>query len=165
MHPHRLHLLSLALLVVACHDERPSPHVYASPPPRTAPAVAGVSAPELPLGAKGPGAQITSVLDAATGTPASLGAAKGTLSVLGVVALGPGNWGDGADMRMDLAVRGTRELTIAHALGSPAPKVVAHAFELPVDSLGAGTYSIRVRLLRAGSRVVVESVPVFLTVP
>ncbi|MEO7769557.1 MAG: hypothetical protein ABIX19_00920 [Gemmatimonadaceae bacterium] len=119
----------------------------------------------LPLGTKGPGAEITSVVDASTGTPAPLTAATGTLSVLGVVALGPGNWREAADLQMQLAVRGRRDTTLVLALGSPPPVMMAHAFEVAVDRLGAGNYSMRVRLVGRSSRVVAESGPVFMTVP
>ncbi len=120
--------------------------------------------PELPLGTKGPGAQIRSVLDAATGIPISLTSAAGTVDVMALVALGPGDWSS-SRVHADLAIRGTRDTTVALHLGSPPPSMVAHAFRVSLDALGPGRYSMRARVVGDGRGVLVESAPVFLVVP
>lgn len=160
--------LLFAPLLVACQGERPNPHVYASPAPR-ATAAAGTGAatapvPEAPLGSQGPGARLTSVLDAVTGAPVALSSATGAVDVMALVALGPGSW-QGLRVSMDLAIKGTRDTALVWELGTPAPLMAAHAFRVELGALGPGRYSMRARLLRGGSEVVVESAPLFFQVP
>ena len=158
-------LLALAPLLAACHDERPDTHVYSAPAPRQAARGTGAAASvELPLGAMGPGAQITSVLNAATGIPVSLVATAGIVDVMAVVALGPDPLRFG-DVRADLAISGPRDTILDLELGSPPPSMIAHPFRISVDALGPGSYSMRARLKRVSGAVVVESAPVFFTVP
>src|SRR5688500_9422141 len=108
----------MTLILAACHDKPRDAHVFASPPPRRPPAPPVAAAPDLPLGSKGPGAVVVSVLDSATGTPVSLTAATGTLEVLTLSALGPGDWSSTGNAHVDLAVLGRRDTVLTHPLGA-----------------------------------------------
>jgi hypothetical protein len=158
-------LLSI-VLVLACHDERPNSHVYSAPPPRPASVAVPTTTPtpDLPLGTSGPGASITSVLDAATGAPVALNNARGTVDVMALAALGPGDWSASDEVRVELAVRGTRDTTLLLELGPHPSTVVAHPFRLSLGALGAGRYSFTLRLLLDRKTLLVESAPVFIMV-
>jgi hypothetical protein len=159
-------VLLFSVLVLACHDERPDSHVYSAPPPRPSPVAVTPAAPtpDVPLGTSGPGASITSVLDAATGAPVALNDARGTIDVMALAALGPGDWSASDEVRVELAVRGTRDTTLLLKLGPRPSTVVAHPFRLSLGALGAGHYSFRLRLLLDRTTLLVESAPVFLLV-
>jgi hypothetical protein len=154
------------IALVACHDERPSPHVYGSPPPtspRAAATAASMSAPELPIGTIGPGARLVSISDAATGIPVALGSIADSVDVLTLVAFGPnsGPWRKGG--HVELVVRGgTMDTTLVLRLDSPAPSIVAHTFR--VAGLKSGRYTSVVRLRASTGRVIAESVPLYLEV-
>jgi hypothetical protein len=156
--------LLLLWLAMACHDDRPNNHVYASPPPKTVPAPAAPIVDEAPLGTNGPGARITSVLDATTGAPVALTNVVGDVDVMTLAALGPGNLGEAEDVRVELVIRGSRDTTLTLPLGRPAPRMIAHAFRLPAGVLGRGQSTVRARLVAGKARVVVESTPIFASV-
>jgi len=157
--------LSLSLLSLGC--DRPSQHVYSSPPP-PAKLPAGATpaitrAPELPLGAMGPEARLVAVADAATGAPVALGSITDSVDVLTLVAFGPAEWTARDGGRVELDVRGpTLDTTLVHVLGAPAPSVAAHSFRL--TGLKAGRHSIAVRLRMTDGRVLAQSIPLALDV-
>lgn len=107
--------------------------------------------------------------DADTGVPASLTNISTTFQVMSVVARGKYDYPPGALVYIDVAVRGTNDTTIAFYMGSPAPSIIAHSFEVPVarggqPGLRAGSYSARVRLM-VNERPMVSSAPIYFTVP
>lgn len=162
---HRWFVRAFALIaLIACHDERPSPHVYSSPPPpspKVAATPASATAPELPIGTIGPGARLLSVSDAATGAPVALGNIADSVDVLTLVAFGPnsGPWRNGG--HVELVVRGgSMDTTLVLRLDSPAPSVVAHTFR--IAGLKIGRYMSVVRLRASTGRVIAESTPVYL---
>jgi hypothetical protein len=154
------------IALVACHDERPSPHVFASPPPpspKAAGAPATPSAPELPIGTTAPDARLVSISDAATGAPVALGSIADSVDVLTLVSFGPNSerWRNGG--HVELRVRnGSMDTTLVLQLDSPAPSVVAHAFR--VAGLKIGRYTSVVRLRAGTGRVIAESTPLYLEV-
>ena len=155
----------LTLLAMGC--DRPSEHVYRSPAP-PAPLPAGATraitkAPEIPLGAMGPGAQLLAVTDAATGTPVALQSITDSIDVLTVVAFGPAEWMAKEGGRVELEVHGTSsDTTNVHALGAPAPSIAAYTFRL--TSLKAGRYSSVLRLRATNGNVLAASLPLILEV-
>ncbi len=156
---------AVSLLAVAACD-RPSQHVYSSPPPPQSSAVATPatpSVPELPIGAMAPGARLVSITDAATGTPVSLGAIVDSIDVLTLVAFGPGDWMAREGGRVELALKGpSRDTLMVSHLGAPAPSIAAHTFRVP--ALRPGRYSTTVRLRMTDGRVIAESIPLWLEV-
>jgi hypothetical protein len=158
--------LSLSFLLVSC--DRPSQHVYSSPPPASPKLPAGTTpaisrAPELPLGAMGPDAQLVAVADAATGAPVALGSITDSVDVLTLVTFGPAEWTAREGGRVELAVRGPSiDTTLVRALGKPAPSVAAQSFRL--TGLKVGRYTTVVRLRLTDGRVLAESIPLALDV-
>ena len=151
------------IALIACHDERPSKHVYGSPPPQSPRVAATPAAPELPIGTIGPGARLVSISDAATGAPVGLGSIADSVDVLTLVAFGPNSGSSRNGGRVELVVRGgTMDTTLVLRLESPAPSIVAHTFR--VAGLKSGRYTSVVRLRASTGRVIAESIPLYLEV-
>src|SRR5436190_1299809 len=106
----RRRVAAAAMTVVSLGCERPSQHVYSSPPPpRSLPAgtTPALSTPlEIAFGSMGPGAQLVSVTDAATGVPVALGSITDSVDVLTLVSFGPGESLARLGGRVELDVRG-----------------------------------------------------------
>jgi hypothetical protein len=157
-------IVVLALMaLVAC--ERPSSHVYGSPPPQPKPTgtPASPTMPDLPLGTTGPGARLVAISDAATGAPIPLGSIADSIDVLTLVAFGPvaGLSRDGG--RVELALRGSSmDTTLVLPLEAPAPIIVAHPFR--IAGLKAGRYTAVVRLRMIHGQVIAESIPTYFEV-
>ena len=150
----------LSFASVGC--DRPSKHVYSSPPPQRplpAGATPALSTPlEIPFGTMGPGAQLVSVTDAATGVPVALGSITDSVDVLTLVAFGPDAALARVGGRVEFEVRGQAvDTTMVRQLGAPAPSVAANTFRL--TGLKSGRYSTVVRLRMTGGHVLAESIP------
>jgi hypothetical protein len=155
------------MLLAGAACDRPSNHVYSSPPPtpqRPAGTVPAISqAPEIPLGALGPGARLVSINDAATGAPVALGSITDSVDVLTLVAFGPAQWLAREGGRVELTMRGqTFDTTLVRSLGAPAPTIAAHTFR--VGGLKVGRYSGVVRLTSTNGSVLAESIPLLIEV-
>lgn len=165
----RTSLLTVALLLCACHDD--GPHTFHTPAP--APARTPVSAPqpaplELPLGTNGPEARILTVVDSATGAPITLTDIAAPFSVMTIVARGPGRWQPDASARIELELRGLSHAVLALPLTEPTPVIIAHAFSVGrSDSAGsglrAGNYVVQVKLVMRESNPLAASLPIYLT--
>ncbi len=161
----RVAALLLPFLAMSC--DRPSEHVYSSPPPRpplpsgAAPAIS--TSPEIPLGAMGPGVRLVSVTDAATGAPIATGRITDSVDVLTLVAFGPAEWTSREGGRVELELRGpSTDTTYVHLLGVPAPSIAAHTFRL--TGLQAGRYSSVLRLRMTSGHVLAATIPMVLEV-
>lgn len=158
--------LLVSFLLAGC--DRPSQHVYSSPPPPSPKLPAGTtpaisSAPELPFGVMGPEARFVAIADAATGAPVALGSIADSVDVLTLVTFGPAQWTAREGGRVELQVRGPSvDTTLVRALGAPAPSIAAHTFRL--TGLKVGRYSNVVRLRTTGGRVLAESIPLAIDV-
>lgn len=158
----RCRALAPLLSLVSLSCDQPSKHVYSSPPPRR-PLPAGttpaLSTPlEIPFGSMGPGAQIVSVTEAATGLPVALGSITDSVNVLTLVAFGPGDALARQGGRVELHVRGqVSDTTLVRALGRPAPSIAANTFRL--SGLPEGRFTIVVRLRMTDGHVLAESIP------
>jgi hypothetical protein len=151
------------IALIACHDERPSKHVYGSPPSQSPRVAATPAPPELPIGTIGPGAQLVSVSDAATGAPVGLSNIADSVDVLTLVAFGPHSVSPRNEGRVELAVHGASlDTTLVLRLESPAPSLVAHTFR--VAGLKSGRYTSVVLLRASTGRVIAESIPLYLEV-
>jgi hypothetical protein len=155
--------------LVACHDERPSPHVYSSPPPTPPKVAAGPATPrgpEVQIGTTGAEARITAVVDAATGAPIALTNISQPIEVMTLVARGPGR-PPSENARVDLLMHGTEEAMQTLVLDAPASTIVAHSFSVPVAGNGrtglrAGRYTVQVRIVGGDGRVLASSAPIYL---
>jgi len=161
-------LLFLPCALLSCRDETRARHVYRAAPPVAAPPITAVtSAPDIPIGALGPGARIEGVTAVATGTPMALDAVTASINVLTLAARGPHR------SRIEratllLALRGTSDTTLSLILDVPAPSIIAHAFRIPVRTDGTlglrtGRYTAQVHLV-AGGDTIASSIPLHLTV-
>ena len=149
------------LALLGC--ERPSPHVYSSPPPRGAAVPVAPTMPELPIGSIGPGARIVAISDAVTGAPVALGSLTDSIDVLTLVAFGPATNASRDGGRVELVLRGSpMDTTLALHLDVPAPSVVAHVFR--VAGLKVGRYTVVVRLRTSGGQVLAETIPLYMEV-
>ncbi|MDB4891690.1 MAG: hypothetical protein JWL61_3545 [Gemmatimonadetes bacterium] len=148
-------------------DRPSSQHTYSSPappPPIPAGATSAITtAPEIPLGAMGPGARLVSVTDAATGVPVALGSITDSIDVLTLVAFGPAEWTSREGGRVELELRGpSTDTTYVHILGTPAPSIAAHTFR--ITGLKVGRYSSVIRLRMTSGHVLAASIPLALEV-
>jgi hypothetical protein len=152
-------ITALALLMtLAC--ERQSPHVYSSPPPSPPNAAKGAttaSAPDIPMGAIGPGARLVAIADAATGVPVALGNIIDSIDVLTLAAFGPSAGASRDGGRVELVVHGyAMDTTLVLPLSAPASNVVAHAFR--IAGLKPGRYTAVVRLRTRSGQPIAESI-------
>ncbi|MDB4913172.1 MAG: hypothetical protein JWM95_816 [Gemmatimonadetes bacterium] len=165
----RISWFLLVLIVLGCRDNQR--HVFQAPRPPAPSGCASASvaaAPDVPIGSAGPEARITAVADAATGAPVTLSAIPATFQVLSIVARGKYDFPPNAVVYVDIAIRGRMDTTMAVHFGSPAPSIMAHAFEVPVARAGQpglvpGSYSAQVRLM-VNERPLVSSAPIYFTV-
>ena len=168
-------LFLLLACAVACGDSRP--HVFQAPPPPTpvtarvkpaATPLTAVAEPEVPIGSLGPEAQIISVADAATGIPISLTSIGASIRVMALVACGPAGYPTGANVALEITMKGPTDTTIAFYPGSAPSVIIAHAFELTVargsqPGLKAGGYTAHLRLM-VNEKQRVISAPLYFTV-
>lgn len=153
-----------SIALAACQDNQP--HVFHAPPPRTpaaSPAVTTSSSPEVPFGTTGAEARITAVVDGATGGPVALTDLRGKVSIITLVARGPGRPGS-ESARVELAMDGPRDTTLVLAIDAPAPTIVAHVFQLDVGhDFPSGAYTLTARIV-AGGQTLTSSVPMHVVV-
>jgi hypothetical protein len=161
---------SLALLLVSvasCVRDEGRSHVYrSSPPPAAAPAVAAPVA-ELPIGARGPSAQIVAVRLASTGAPAALDRVTEPVDVVALVSRGRGSSPRGP-ATLELRITGPIDTTLRRRLDGPVPIAISHVFRVAAGSsasgLPDGRFQVKVRLVGPAASRVAESVPVHLGV-
>ena len=157
-------LSALLFTLVACHDDKPHVFQAPAPPPATlgTRATEGPSVPDAPVGSHAD-ARITSIVDAATGVPVPLTGISRAIEVMTVSARGPYRPAR-ESARVELLMHGVAEAVQTLVLPAPASTIVAHAFTIPAVSdagsgLGAGRYTLQVRIVGGDGTVLATSVP------
>lgn len=157
--------------LLACAGEEARQHVFTPKAPSRPSAATGAAPispqPESEPGSGTPIARISSVRAVSTGMPVPLGSIQESMNVLVLVARGRAS-SDRGPARLELRLSGQMDTTLALALSSPIPAVVAHSFHIAVGGDGGGLrdgrHRAQVRLIGPDGAAIVSSVPLELTV-